>query len=186
MTVLTLKNIDDTDHLVQPDEYWDLDTDSSALSLLTDFRHHQPQIIDGSARAVDAERFLRHSHARLKIVVDDDGEFIGVVTRDDLTQSSIICRVANGEERDHIRVFEVMTPRRDIKALSYRQLQSATVGDVIKVLRNNGQQQCLVVDDQAHFIRGIIAASDVAARLHRRFNIRREPTFAEIFSTLHH
>ncbi|MEZ5559968.1 MAG: CBS domain-containing protein [Pseudomonadales bacterium] len=186
MTILALQSVDSADHLVHPEEYWDLGLRSSALSLLTDFRRHEPQVIDGWMLAVDADRFLRQSRAKLRLVVDHDGEFIGIITVSDLAEARLVKRVAGGEPREAIRVIDVMTPRRDIRALSYNDLRGATVGDVIETLRCNGEQHCLVVDGGDHRIRGLIAASDVAARLHTNINVSTGPTFAEIFAAVHH
>jgi CBS domain containing-hemolysin-like protein len=94
--------------------------------------------------------------------------------------------VAAGEPRTDILVSDVMIPRRDVKALSYGELETATVGDIVESLRCSGQQHCLVVDDDEHSIRGLIAASDVAERLHRRISVKPEPSFADIFSALRH
>ena len=78
-----------------------------------------------------------------------------------------------------------MHHRHEIHALAYEDLKHATVQDVVDTLRDNGEKHCLVVDEKAHSIRGLIAASDIAARLHQDIEVGKTPTFAEIFAAVH-
>ena len=186
MTALTLHSVETSDHLVSPEEFSDVGLRSPALAVFTDFRRHDPMVIDGSTRAADAALLMRQSHTRLQIVVDGNGEFIGTVTQDDLSEATLLGRVAAGHDRHAIRVAELMKPRHEIQALSLDDLQRATVKDLIDTLKRSGEQHCLVVDSDAHTIRGLIAASDVEKRLHMGLHVGEAPTFAEIFSAVHH
>jgi CBS domain containing-hemolysin-like protein len=172
------------DHLVHPEEFSDLEMDSPALSLLTDFRRHEPFVIDGWMSAVEAERDMRSTHTLLRLVVDRNGEFIGTITPTDLSATKLIRRVADGEDRGGIRVMDLMTRRQALQALSYSDISRARVKDVIATLRHHGEQHCLVVDSDTHCIRGLIAVADIARRLHMDIPVHREPTFAEVFAVL--
>jgi CBS domain containing-hemolysin-like protein len=175
-----------SDHLVSPCEFSDVGLRSCALDAFTDFRRHEPYVIEGSTRAVDAALFLRQSHASLRLVVDRDNEFIGLITSKELSDANLLIRVAAGEERKEIRVVDLMKPRHELRALSYGDLQHATVKDLIETLQSNGQQHCLVINEATHNIRGFIAASDVEKRLHMNLHVGETPSFAEIFEALHH
>jgi len=182
---LPLQALTSADHLVYPEEYSDVGLDSPALSLFTDFRRHEPFVIDGWMGAVEAERFMRNSHTRLRLVVDHEGEFIGTITLDDLSERRIIQKIASGENRYDIRVMDLMSHRHALRAMAHRDLQQARVRDVIDTLSQHGERHCLVLDVNSHAIRGLIAASDVARRLHMDLRLNPTPTFSEIFAVLH-
>lgn len=185
MTVLALHPVETTDHLVSPNEYFDVDLHSPALSVFTDFRKHEPVVVDGMMRAVDAALALRQSLPRLRLVVDRSGEFIGTVTQRELSEPNLLRRVAAGTSREDLLVMDVMKHRHEHRALWYDDLAHATVRDLIDTLRSNGESHCLVVEGDTHSIRGLIAASDVERRLHVTRPTDPAPTFAEIFAAVH-
>lgn len=185
MTAMTLHSVETSDHLVSPEQYFDIDLHSPALSVFTDFRRHQPVVIEGTMRAVDAAAVLRQSLPRLRLVVDGKGEFIGTVTQHELSEANLLRRVAAGASRGDIQVMDVMKHRNELRALWYGDLRHATVRDLIDTLHGNGESHCLVVEGDTHSIRGLIAASDMERRLHMNVQAGRAPTFAEIFAAVH-
>jgi CBS domain containing-hemolysin-like protein len=185
MTALTMHNVEASDHLVSPEEFTDVGLYSPALAVFTDFRRHEPLVIEGSTRAADAAMLLRQSHTRLQIVVDRNREFIGTITQSDLSEANLLRKVAAGETRQAIQVAELMKPRHELRALSYSDVERATVKDLIDTLQTNGEHHCLVVNAETHNIRGLIAASDVEKRLHMNLHVDETPTFAEIFQAVH-
>lgn len=185
MTVLALHTVETADHLVSPEEFSDINLQSPALSVFTDFRKHEPVVIDGMMRAIDAATVLRQSLPRLRLVVDKAGEFIGTVTRHELSEPNLLRRVAAGSSRHDILVMDVMKHRHELRALWYDDLLHATVRDLIDTLHGNGESHCLVVEGNTHSIRGLIAASDMERRLHVNLMTDRPPTFSEIFAAVH-
>lgn len=186
MTALILHDVETADHLVSPEEFADVGPYSPAMALFTDFRRHEPLVIEGSMCAADAASFMRQSHTRLRLVVDRNGEFIGTISLHDLSEANLLKKVAGGETRGNIQVMDLMKHRHEHRALSYEDLCRALVRDVIDTLRTSGEQHCLVVDSEAHSIRGLIAASDVARRLRMDIRVGVAPTFAEIFEAVLH
>jgi hypothetical protein len=75
-----------------------------------------------------------------------------------------------------------MRPRAKLKAMDYKQLSNAKIGDVIDVLKESGEQHCLVVDRAKHQIWGIVSSSDNARKLCLNIDIQSKPTFANIHS----
>jgi CBS-domain-containing membrane protein len=181
MKTLALHALSPAEHLVHPEEFHELKLDSPALSIFTDFKKHRPMEIDADTPAVQAEYLMRKAHVRLKLVVDRKEELVGTISLKDLDEQNFILRQRNGFAREAIQVRHLMLPRERIKALAYRDLMSATVGDVVHVLKQNGQQHCLVIDPQEHQIRGLISASDIARRLHIALEVEQAPTFVDIF-----
>jgi CBS domain containing-hemolysin-like protein len=173
--------LDSKDHLVHPEEFDDITLNSSALSIFTDFKEHQPIVIDGDTPAVQTEFLMRKAHVRLKLVVDKEGEMIGTISLNDLDEQHFIQHLGKGMLREDIQVKDLMIPRTHIKALDYRDLLRSTIDDVIHSLQQNHQRHCLVLDSEHHHIRGIISASDIARRLHMPLVIEKRPTFVDIF-----
>lgn len=184
MCDIKLFAIDKVVHLVQPDEFHEFDLSSPALEFFTDFKRHMPLTIEGSSPAVDVEMLMRKAHVKLKLVVDSSNEFIGTISLDDLSEPEFMIRVAQGFKLHDITVSDLMCPKRRILALDVEQLEQATIGDIVKALKQSGQQHCLVVDRVNDHIRGLVSASDVARRLHIPINIERIPTFVDIFSSV--
>lgn len=184
MQRITLFPVDRVAHMVRPDEFHELDIDSPATAFFTDFKEHRPLIIEGSTPAMDAEMLMRRAHVRMKLVVDSEGEFIGVISTDDLDEQNFMIRVAQGDRRADIPVSDMMCPKRSIMALALDELERSTISDVIEVLQQSGNQHCLVVDRRNNHIRGLISTSDVARRLHMPITIEKVPRFLDIFRSV--
>lgn len=185
MQAITLFPVDSVAHMVQPEEFNDLDMHSPAIEFFTDFKKHRPLTIEGSTLAVDVEMLMRKAHVRMKLVVDANNEFIGTISTEDLSEQYFMIRLANGERLDEITVSDMMCPKHAILALDLEQLERSSISDVIDTLKRSGQQHCLVVDRSHDHIRGLISASDVARRLHMPIRIERVPTFVDIFKSIH-
>lgn len=169
------------DHLVHPEEFNEVKLGSPALSIFTDFKTHQPVEIEGDTPAVQAEFLMRKAHVHLQLVVDKNDELIGMVSHNDLSDTNLMLQQAKGHNREDIMVKNLMTPRDQIKALNYGQLENCSIGDVVHTLQQQHQQHCLVVDPENHHIRGIVSAADIARRLHMKLEIDNVPTFVDIF-----
>lgn len=184
MQSIPLFSVSDIAHLVQPDEFHELDIASPALEIFTDFKKHMPLVIEGCVPAKDVEVMMRKAHVKLKLVVDADNEFTGTISIEDLDEQHFMTRIATGYARHEILAQDLMTPKARILALSLDDLERASIGEVIKALQKQGQQHCLVVDRSGRQIRGLISASDVARRLHIPIHIERVPSFVDIFSSV--
>jgi len=184
MHAIDLFHVDSVAHMVQPDEFNDLDIYSPAIEFFTDFKKHRPLTIEGSTLAIDVEKLMRKAHVRMKLVVDGNNEFIGTISTEDLNEQNFMIKVANGELRNEITVSDMMCPRQSILALDLEHLERSNISDVIETLQRSGQQHCLVVDRGRGHIRGLISASDIARRLHMPIRIERVPTFVDIFRSV--
>ncbi len=174
------------DHLVQPEEFSDLQGDSRALGLVTDFRQHKPPMINAHMEAAEALEVMRAEDVGLKLVVDDKHECIGVVAQEDLSEHNRLLRQLELRvSREELCVQDLMHHRRELRAMEYTALERASVDDVISALENYHQQYLLVVDSNVHHIRGLISSRDISRRLHSPIQIHKERTFADIFSAVH-
>jgi CBS domain containing-hemolysin-like protein len=185
-----MKNLDvftlaANDHLVQPEEFSDVQANTSALAILTDFRSHKPHMVDSHLEATEALEVMLAEDVKTKIVVDDSKEFIGVISMDDLADHNMLLKqMALHVKRDELLVRDLMHSRAGIRAVEYEQFKYASVGDVVSTLKKTHQEYLLVVDKGAHHIRGIVSARDIARRLHAPVEIQKELTFVDIFTAI--
>ena len=186
MRKIELHSIHNIDELVFPNTPKQLNVDSKAIEIFTDFKEIPPLLLDDDTPAIEAENYMLHSHVKLKIVVDHNKHFLGLLSLNDLNSQEIIKHVSKGENRTDLTVTDFMRPKSELKALHYEDLQRFTIMDVIQVLKESGQQHCLVVDGENNEIRGIISASDISRKLKLPINISQHSSFVEIFNVLHH
>jgi CBS domain containing-hemolysin-like protein len=185
-----MKNLDvftlaANDHLVQPEEFTDVQANTSALAILTDFRSHKPHMVDSHLEATEALEVMLAEDVKTKIVVDDSKEFIGVISMDDLADHNMLLKqMALHVKRDELLVRDLMHARAGIRAVEYEQFKYASVGDVVSTLKKTHQEYLLVVDKGAHHILGIVSARDIARRLHAPVEIQKELTFVDIFTAI--
>ncbi|HEX7762158.1 MAG TPA: CBS domain-containing protein, partial [Cellvibrio sp.] len=173
------------DHLVQPEEFEDIKASTSALAILTDFRSHKPHMVDGHLEAAEALEVMHAEDVKIKLVVDAHKEFVGVISLDDLSHHNMLLKqMALHLKHDELLVRDLMHPRTEIRAIDFDQFQKASVGDVVSTLKKAHQEYLLVVDKEAHHIRGIVSARDIASRLHAPVEIEKELTFMDIFSAV--
>lgn len=173
------------DHLVQPEEFQDVKASTPALAIVTDFRNHKPHMVDGHLEASEAIELMLAEDVNIKLVVDDAKEFIGVISREHLSEHNLLCRqVELRLKRDELLVRDLMLPRHQIRAIGYEQLKQATVADIVSTLKKSHQEYLLVVDKDEHHIRGIISAHEIANRLHAPVEIEKELTFVDIFTAV--
>lgn len=181
MHALSLCKTEAIDTLAQPDVYEHIELNSSALSIFTDFHEHQPLVIDGSVKAIELERLMRQSHVKMKLVLDQREQFVGIVTLADITEQKILQRVVQlGIPRTELLVVDMMQPKSLLQAFDYNELKISQVSDVVDALQENGAMHCLVIDKEKHEIRGVISVSDIARILRIPLDIQSQPSFAAL------
>lgn len=180
MKKLTLTPLEASDQLVFPEEFHELSVDSPALKFLTDFKDHHPAVLTSSMSALDAAQVLRTGHLAAALVMNHRGEFIGLLTVDDVSYQRVMQCVAAGISRGDLTVGDLMKTRDRLQQLNYQELENASIRDVLETLRRSGQRHCVVVDSELHQVRGVISVDDVSARLHIDFPIDTPANFAEL------
>lgn len=185
MKRFNLYQLEAVDKLAQPDMANNITLDSPALSVMTDFKYHEPLVAGSHDRACDIEQSMLQAHVRMKLVVNKDNEFLGLVSLDDLNAQEILKRVAKGAHREELSAGDFMRPKDSLRALDYHELRQATVRDVVQTLKDNEYQHYLVVDRKEHKIRGVISASDLARKLRLDININSRSSFVNVYAALH-
>ncbi|MGX9462954.1 CBS domain-containing protein [Shewanella sp. A14] len=184
MKKLALYPVEKIDELTSPEAHEDISVLSSALNVFTDFKKVTPMVIESSTSAVNVEHLMQKSHVRLKLVIDDKEQFIGLISFESLYNQEILKRVAAGHQRDQLTVTDFMIPKEELKAIDFEDLSYARIGDVIETLQSAGQQHCLVLDRKHHTIRGVLSANDIARRLKLAVDVSTPNSFASIFEVI--
>ncbi|WP_336244812.1 CBS domain-containing protein [Shewanella sp. SG41-4] len=184
MKKLALYPVEKIDELTSPEAHEDISVLSSALNVFTDFKKVTPLVIESSTSAVKVEHLMQKSHVRLKLVIDDKDQFIGLISFESLHNQEILKRVAAGHQREQLSVADFMIPKENLKAIDFEDLSYARIGDVIETLQSAGQQHCLVVDRSNHAIRGVLSANDIARRLKLAVDVSTPNSFASIFEVI--
>jgi CBS domain containing-hemolysin-like protein len=165
MKTLTYVSTKDVNNLIWPATTEDINIYSSALSVFTDFTTAGPRVIESSTRADELVQLMKKEHVRMKIVVDTDNHFIGVISLDDLSEDVFIKQVANGFKRSELMVADLMRAKEGLLALSYTSLKNSDIESLLFSQRHNLLQHLLVIDEDTKAIRGVISSNDVVRQL---------------------
>ncbi|RBP50625.1 CBS domain-containing protein [Arenicella xantha] len=182
MSKLKFYPASDVSELAWPNEIQDISMETRALEFLTDFKVTKPLVIESSVSAIDVKNLMIKSHVKLKFVINEGNQILGVISTEDLEDQKLLQRASDGFLREDIVVTDMMRPKSELVALSYKELANATIGDVIEVLKDSGQQHCLVIDQTLKQIRGIFSASDISRMLQLSINIQDKSSFYKVFS----
>lgn len=164
-------DIEKIDNLVFKEVKGDLTKESSIMEIFTDFKQVPPMIIDDHAHAFPVREIMKSEHMNMKVVVDSDNMFKGILPLARLTEEQLSKKVLDGYDEDSLLVKHCMIAKKDLHALDYHEILKASIGEVIEALQHIGSRYCLVVDHKAHEIRGVISANDISRALHMNIEI---------------
>ncbi|GGW78038.1 CBS domain-containing protein [Alteromonas halophila] len=153
---------------------------SPAMSVFTDFKHHMPHVIDEQAPATKLEKIMMQAHVKMMLVMDHQGRFIGIVSKDDIDDQKIMQKVSAGLDRDSLKVSDFMRTKTSLMAFDFDELTRSTVGDVVETLKDNQRHHCLVLDRHNHEVRGVMSVSDIARQLQLPIDISQRPSFSRL------
>lgn len=186
MKKIAFINADATSDLAWPQSDGEITVKSPALEVFTDFTITKPLVIDANTSAIDAEKLMQKAHVRLKVVVDDDKRFLGIISLQDLNSQVMMIKISEGERREELSVVDFMQPRKKLIGLDFSSLSQASIRQVIEALKDSAQQHCIVVDNDQKRLRGIISASDVVRKLRLPLDILNDSSFSEIYKAVRH
>ncbi|MDT8894166.1 hypothetical protein RSO41_05820 [Halomonas sp. I1] len=187
MKFLPLSRLDIADHLVTPQEFFDIEGHSPALSLMMDFRQHRPRAISASTPALWASDLMETQQVDCKLVVDHQREFIGLLSRERLSEQNLIAaQTTLGIGRASLTAADLMLTRSAMPALDYEDLENATVADLVATLREAGEPYCLVRDSAHRQIRGLITVRELSTRLHQQVPLKSKTSVLTMLNTLDH
>ena len=186
MKKLSLLNLEQTNKIATPEQLHQIDLNSPAINIFTDFHQVKPLVIDAHTLALDAINLMMKEHVHMKIVVTPNEEFLGVISSHEVSEQNIMAKIAQGYSRDELLVSDVMIASSSLHGFSFEELKKAQVSDVIEALKHYKVRHCLVLDSKHNHIRGVISSSDIARKLHVPLHIsERANSFADIYKAVH-
>ncbi|TDO96752.1 CBS domain-containing protein [Marinomonas balearica] len=181
LTYVSTKEIND---LVWPDVAESTGLYSPATSVLTDFHTRIPRIIEPTVRADILVDVMKKEHVRMKLVVDANNKFLGVVSLEDLSDEIFVKQAAQGYSRDELLAIDVIRAKEDLFAVSYASLKGADVESLLFSQRENQYQHLLVVDEESQAIRGLVSAHDIIRQLKINIDLSRPTSFARLYEVI--
>ena len=158
---------------------------SPADKVFLDFDSRQPMVLDQGVSVDDAAYLMRITHAKIKLIVDRNNQFRGIVSLRDIDSVKVLATAAAmGVARADLTVKDMMTPTVRLQGINRGVLAKATISDLIEALEFEGQRFLLVLDDEER-ICGLVSADEISHRLGRHLDI--EPvahSFNDVFSAL--
>ncbi len=150
--------------------------ESPALSVMTDLRKVRAITINPDTPVDAALTVMIHAKVRMLVVIDASGVIVGVVSAHDLMGEAPL-RIANGERirRDEVNVQQVMTRADEIRPLGIRDVEHATVRDIVVHLIESMKRHALVVaptdDESTYTVCGIFSAAQIGRQLGEDINV---------------
>ena len=178
---------EDKETPMNPDNHEDIDLYSSSMEVFTDFNQQQPFLLEQSVGIDAATELMKKAHVRLKLVIDHEEHFRGVISLADLLSVKVMRAMkATGLMREDLTVADVMTHKDALRAIEMDEFRRAKIGDVLQTMKRFGEQHVLVVDSADQSIRGIVSSSDTVRRLHVPVHIsERANSFSDIYNAVH-
>ena len=154
-------------HIEQPADSAEPSLHTLATAVLTDFSKQNPLMLEQNTSIDEAIEIMNKTHVSMKLVIDGQETFRGLITLDDLLSAKVMKGMEHGRLRRHeLTVAQVMTPRSELQAIENNVFAAATIGDVLATMKKYGVQHLLVVDSPRGCVRGLVSASNIARRMH--------------------
>lgn len=145
-----------------------VEVDASAMEVMTDLRFVPAATSPSDMTVAAARQKMIARGVRLLLVVDANGDVMGLITARDLDGSRVQEAIrASGQSVNELKVGDVMT--QEVEVLQLEAVLYARVGDIVATLKHSGRQHALVADEdpftQKTMVRGVFSASQIARQL---------------------
>ena len=141
-----------------------------AIKAMTDLKQVRAITIRPDRSIEFALELMKHAGIRMLVVEGQSGMLAGLVTaRDIMGEKPLRIMTQDRVKHEEIQVRQVMKPREQLNPFNFRDVEHATVRDVIVQLRNAGRQRAIVVEQrdsgQGYFLRGIFSITQIGRQL---------------------
>lgn len=184
MTNLSVQSCDRVTDIHWPAPSKEYSLFSPAMDFFTDFAVNRPLVIDADTTALEAEYVMKSTHVRMKLVLDREDRFVGVVSLHDLLHRKIVQKVAQGFTRDEIQVGDLMRTKAQLSALDFTDIHNVNIKSVLNNLSSYDEQHILVTDHQGKELRGMISAADIVRRLRLPIDLHGNITFRDVYQLI--
>ncbi|MGH8120786.1 MAG: CBS domain-containing protein [Gammaproteobacteria bacterium] len=141
-----------------------------AIKVMTDLKRVRVMTIDAGSSVYTAEQLMKHAGVRLLVVVDNNDRLVGLLTmRDIMGEKPLHVVTSEKIRRQDLLVAHIMTPRSVLDPFNIRDVEHATVKDVILKMRDLGRQHVIIVekreDGGGYFVRGLFSITQIGRQL---------------------
>ncbi|HET7587736.1 MAG TPA: CBS domain-containing protein [Gammaproteobacteria bacterium] len=141
---------------------------SPAIDVMTDLARVAAITIGPNNTMDDALTRMKNSGVRLLLVLNNEGATLGLITARDIQGERPVRFMRElGVAREDVLVRDIMTPRERLEAMWMRDVQVASVGDIIETLKRTGRQHAMVVERTVDgaMIRGLFSSVQIGRQL---------------------
>ncbi|HET6725200.1 MAG TPA: CBS domain-containing protein [Gammaproteobacteria bacterium] len=141
---------------------------SPAIDVMTDLARVAAVTIGPNQTMDDALDRMRNSGVRLLIVLNSENATLGLITARDIHGERPVRFMRElGVARGDVLVRDIMTPREKMEAMWMRDVQIASVGDIIETLKRTGRQHAMVIERTVNgsMIRGLFSSVQIGRQL---------------------
>ena len=140
-----------------------------ASLVMTDLSQTQAFTTMAGTPIDEALHKMIHCGVRMLLVVDPEDTVIGLITaREIMGDKPVSFSSKEKIARAKICVGDIMTRAVDIEALDMREVERATIGDIVLTMRESGRMHALVTErepDGKTMVRGIFSTSHIGYKL---------------------
>lgn len=144
--------------------------EDTALSSMVDFKHMRALTVNADAPLKHARLEMQAAGVHMLFVLNNSQQISGIISSEDILGSKPIkITQDNHITRDEIKVRMVMQARDKILALTFDQVQSAAVGNIVQSMKDHQQHYAIVVESQDsghNIVRGMFSLSGISRQLH--------------------
>jgi signal-transduction protein with cAMP-binding, CBS, and nucleotidyltransferase domain len=147
-----------------------LKLDDPAIKAMTDLQQVKAITVSPDSSIEFAMELMQHAGIRMLVVIDQSGMLAGLITARDITgEKPLRILTQDRVKREEILVRQIMTPRDQLNPFNFRDVEHASVRDVIVQLRKAGRQHAIVLEAQekgaGYFVRGIFSITQIGRHL---------------------
>jgi len=142
---------------------------SPALDVMTDLTKVSVVSVRAKTSMDKANAKMIRYGVRLLLVLDDNDQVAGLLTATDVLGEKPMRFLQNvGGTHTDILVRDIMSTQRELQALSLKDVQSASVGNIVSFLKKSDRQHGLVVEESAdgkQYVCGLFSLTQIARQL---------------------
>jgi CBS-domain-containing membrane protein len=140
-----------------------------AMTVMTDLAQTLAFTTIVSVPIDDALQKMIHCGIRMLLVINPSAKVIGLISaRDIMGDRPVTYASQEGIPRARICVGDIMVRREGIQALDIREVERATIGDIVLTMQDAGRQHAIVFEqepDGSVMVRGIFSTSHIGYKL---------------------
>lgn len=187
LRILEAKTPGSVFRLAAPAHQKPLTGDDCAAQLFVDFNRQHPVTVRTVMSAFEAKDKLYASHTTFSVVINDNGEVVGLSALKDLVGAWPMSLASQrGCSIDEISVQDVMRPMWSLPSITYDQLQNLTIDELVALFNDIHADFLLITERKTEatnesVVLGLVSADDLGEQLDVQLDFSARPeSFSDI------